>query len=67
MAETLTTEMLEDAIEQVPAHRTNLRRDLRNTLDLVRRGIPIKSNAPVWIQAQNVIFVSKIDGELEEI
>lgn len=62
----LTAEMLEDAISQIPAHRTDLRQAARNTLQLVKRGIPIKTNAPSWVQIQNAIFVSKIDGEDEQ-
>lgn len=64
--EPLTPEMLEEAIRELPKHRTDLINSARSSLSLVRRGIPIKTNAPVWIQIQNVIFVSKIDVDFDD-
>ena len=58
----LTVEMITDALAELPAHRSDLRRGLRETIDLIERGIPVKDKCPLWLQTKNVIFVSKIDG-----
>jgi hypothetical protein len=63
---TLTAEEIERAIDELPPHRTDLRDGLKGTLSYVRRGIPIKANAPAWIQARNASFAYEGDGDAEE-
>lgn len=67
----LTVEQIENAMEELPdsiAGRET-KRELKNTLDYVKRGFPIKTNAPTWVKACNQIFVSKIEdaGDKETI
>jgi hypothetical protein len=57
----LTVQQVTEALEKLPAHRTDLRWGLKTTLEMVRRGIPIKSNSPGWVQVQNAVFVAEID------
>lgn len=58
----LTVKQITDALAELPAHRRDLRRALKNTIDLIERGVPVKTTAPVWEITKNVLFVSKIDG-----
>lgn len=58
----LTVKQITDALAEIPAHRSDLRRGLKKTIDLIERGVPVKNTAPIWLQTKNVIFVSKIDG-----
>lgn len=58
----LTVEMITEALAELPAHRRDLRRALKNTIDLIERGVPVKTTAPVWETTKNVLFVTKIDG-----
>lgn len=62
----LTAAQIQQAIDALPSHRKDLKRNLENTLDLVKRGIAIKETAPIWVQAQNVIFVSRVDVEISK-
>lgn len=61
-AQPLTVEQLEQAIKELPKHRTDLIKDARNSIAYAKRGL-IKDNAPFWRQIQNVIFVSKINSD----
>lgn len=58
----LTRDQVQNALVECPTHRRELRDALWNMLSLMKRGIEIQDTAPAWVQVQNVIFVSKIDG-----
>jgi hypothetical protein len=57
----ITPAQIQNAIAECPRHRIDIRMRLRALLFHAKRGIEIKDNAPAWIEAQNVIFVSKVD------
>jgi hypothetical protein len=62
----LTRDQVQEALVNCPTSRHDIRDGLWGMLSLMKRGIEIKDTAPLWIQAQNVIFVSKIDGGDDE-
>jgi hypothetical protein len=62
----LTVEQLEQAIKELPKHRTDLIESAKRGLRLIKSGCTIRDNAPMWIQIQNVIYVSKIGSDEED-
>lgn len=59
----VTAEMVTEARKGVPSWRADIRKECDSILAYLDRGIPIKVNAPSWIQIVNVVFVHSIDQD----
>lgn len=55
----VTIEDIQEAVTLLPAYRKDLLSSLNGLKGLVKRGITVKTNSPLWVQAQNVIYAQK--------
>ena len=65
----LTKEQIDGVIKDLPDEiyrAKEVKRQLRLTCEYIKRGIVIYNDAPVWIQAENMAFIHKIDQDISE-